>query len=58
MTLNQIAEDGAYKLGDQFNATLRESIKHTILELLDFPDDEPLIDPNAANKNSLEDNNA
>lgn len=35
-----------------------ESIKHTILELLDFPDDEPLIDPNADNKNPLEDNNA
>lgn len=31
MTLNQIAEDGAYKLGDQFNSTLRESIKHTVL---------------------------
>ena len=31
MTLNQIAEDGAYKLGDQFNNTLRESIKHTVI---------------------------
>lgn len=30
-SLNQIAEDIAYKLGDQFNYTLRESIKHTII---------------------------
>jgi hypothetical protein len=29
-TLNTIAEDIAYKLGDQFNNTLKESIKHTI----------------------------
>lgn len=36
-----------------------ESIKHTILELLDFPDDEPLIDPNTTeDKKPLEDNNA
>lgn len=31
MTLNQIAEDIAYKLGDQFNHTLQESIKHTLI---------------------------
>ena len=31
MTLNQIAEDIAYKLGDQFNHTLNESIKHTLI---------------------------
>lgn len=31
MTLNQIAEDIAYKLGDQFNNTLKESIKHTLI---------------------------
>lgn len=31
MTLNAIAEDIAYKLGDQFNSTLRESIKHTLI---------------------------
>lgn len=31
MTLNAIAEDIAYKLGDQFNYTLRESIKHTLI---------------------------
>lgn len=31
MTLNQIAEDIAYKLGDQFNDTLKESIKHTMI---------------------------
>lgn len=31
MTLNQLAEDIAYKLGDQFNNTLKESIKHTII---------------------------
>lgn len=31
MTLNAIAEDIAYKLGDQFNMTLRESIKHTLI---------------------------
>lgn len=31
-TLNQIAENIAYKLGDQFNHTLRESIKLTILD--------------------------
>ena len=31
MTLNQIAEDIAYKLGDQFNHTLKESIKHTLI---------------------------
>lgn len=31
MTLNQIAEDIAYKLGDQFNNTLKESIKHTVI---------------------------
>lgn len=31
MTLNQIAEDIAFKLGDQFNTTLKESIKHTII---------------------------
>ena len=30
-TLNQIAENIAYKLGDQFNMTLRESLKDTIL---------------------------
>ena len=30
-SLNQIAEDLAYKLGDQFNDTLRESIKHTLI---------------------------
>lgn len=31
MKLNAIAEDIAYKLGDQFNMTLRESIKHTLI---------------------------
>lgn len=31
-TLNQIAENIAYKLGDQFNHTLNESIKATILD--------------------------
>jgi hypothetical protein len=30
MTIETIAEDIAYKLGDQFNNTLRESIKHTV----------------------------
>lgn len=30
-TLNQIAENIAYKLGDQFNHTLRESIKDTVI---------------------------
>ena len=30
-TLNQIAENIAYKLGDQFNFTLRESIKDSII---------------------------
>jgi hypothetical protein len=30
-TLNQIAENIAYKLGDQFNLTLRESIKDTVI---------------------------
>lgn len=29
--LNEIAENIAYKLGDQFNHTLRESIKHTLI---------------------------
>lgn len=32
MTLNSIAENIAYKLGDQFNHTLRESIKMTVLD--------------------------
>ena len=31
MTLNAIAEDIAFKLGDQFNHTLNESIKHTLI---------------------------
>jgi hypothetical protein len=31
-TLNQIAENIAFKLGDQFNSTLKESIKSTILD--------------------------
>lgn len=31
-TLNQIAENIAYKLGDQFNSTLQESIKLTLLD--------------------------
>ena len=30
-TLNAIAENIAYQLGDQFNMTLRESIKDTII---------------------------
>lgn len=30
-TLNQIAENIAFKLGDQFNMTLRESIKDTVI---------------------------
>jgi len=30
-TLNQIAEQNAYRLGDQFNSTLQESLKLTIL---------------------------
>ena len=30
-TLNSIAENIAYQLGDQFNMTLRESIKDTII---------------------------
>lgn len=32
-TLNQIAEDVAYKLGDQFNSTLRNSIKESLIDL-------------------------
>lgn len=31
-TLNKIAENIAFKLGDQFNITLRESIKNTVLD--------------------------
>ena len=31
MTLNEIAENIAYKLGEQFNHTLKESIKHSII---------------------------
>jgi hypothetical protein len=31
-TLNKIAENIAFKLGDQFNMTLRESIKNTVLD--------------------------
>lgn len=31
MELNKIAEDIAFKLGDQFNTTLKESIKHTLV---------------------------
>lgn len=31
MTLNQIAEKIAFSLGDQFNTTLREAIKHTVI---------------------------
>ena len=32
VTLNSIAEDIAYDLGDQFNMTLRESIKNSIID--------------------------
>lgn len=31
MTLNEIAENVAYALGDQFNETLKEAIKHTVI---------------------------
>lgn len=30
-TLNELAEDIAFKLGDQYNHTLKESIKHTLV---------------------------
>lgn len=51
MTLNSIAEDIAYKLGDQFNSTLKESIKHTlIIYRSKFMRDD--IDRNGTNVNS------
>lgn len=51
MKLNAIAEDIAYKLGDQFNLTLRESIKHTLVYFRSkFMRDD--IDRNGTNVNS------
>ena len=51
MKLNAIAEDVAYKLGDQFNMTLKESIKHTIVYYRSkFMRDD--IDRNGTNVNS------
>lgn len=49
--LNKIAEDIAYKLGDQFNHTLKESIKHTVIVYRSkFMRDD--IDRNGSNVNS------